>query len=302
MIRKKENTISTESSIVITRILLAMFMVIPMTLSAQKVKKVCGEYTYYAEGNESLNEAKTRALEAAKMQAIADEFGTVISQSTSQEESLDDGIEHSFFSQLNSSEVKGEWLENIGEPKYEISYTDNMLVVKCNICGNARKTTNSAIEFEATILRNHPELKDAEVHFHNNDDMFLHFQSPASGYVAVYLVDESHNAFCLLPYMNDVDGQQKVKGGKDYIFFSIDKAETEKNIVDEYTLTCSNAIERNKIYVIFSKKPFTKAVDHQVDKGLPKQLGYAEFSHWLGRQRAHDPEMGVKVMHVEIKK
>ena len=60
--------------------------------------------------------------------------------------------------------------------------------------------------------------------------------------------------------------------------------------------------ERNKIYVIFSKKPFTKAVDHKVSDALPKQLSYADFSHWLGRQRAHDPEMGVKVMHVEIKK
>lgn len=302
MKRKVENRLSRKGSVMITRILFVMLMLVPMTMSAQRVKKVCGEYTYYAEGHESLNEAKMKALEAAKMEAIAKEFGTVISQSTSQEESLDDGVEHSFFAQLNSTEVKGEWIEDIGEPQYKISYTDDMLIVKCSVCGNARETTNKAVEFEATILRNHPELKDAEVHFHSNDDMFLHFQSPASGYIAVYLIDESHNAFCLLPYMNDVDGQQLVKGGKEYIFFSIDRAETEKNIVDEYTLTCSNVIERNKVYVIFSKKPFTKAVDHQVSEGLPKQLGYAEFSHWLGRQRAHDPEMGVKVMHIEIKK
>ena len=289
-------------------ILLSVFVVacvallLPMTLSAQRVKKVCGEYTYYAEGCESLNDAKMRALEGAKMKAIGDEFGTVISQSTSQSESLDDGVEHSFFSQLNSTEVKGEWLEDLGEAKYEISFVDNMLVVKCEICGHARETSNKAVEFEATILRNHPELKDAETHFKHNDDMYLHFQSPTNGYVAVYLVDETPDAFCLLPYLNDGDGQQKVKGGKDYIFFSIDKAETEKNIVDEYTLNCSAPIERNKIYVIFSKKPFTKAVDHQVKEGLPKQLSYAEFSHWLGRQRAHDEEMGVKVMHVEIRK
>ncbi len=284
------------------RLVLLCILLCPMSVSAQRVKRVCGEYTYYAEGHESINEAKMKALEGAKMKAIADEFGTVISQSTSQSESLDDGEEHSFFSQLNSSEVKGEWLEDVTEPKYDISYTDNMLVVKCSICGHARETTNRAVEFEAVVLRNHPELKDAEVHFRAGDDMYLQFQSPSNGYVAIYLVDEAPMAYCLLPYSRDVDGQQEVRGGKDYIFFSIDKAQAEKDLVDEYTLTSSDAIERNKMYVIFSKKPFTKAVDHKISEALPKQLSYEDFSHWLGRQRAHDPEMGVKVMHIEIRK
>ena len=286
----------------LSRVLILCLLLCPLTMTAQRIKKVCGEYTYYAEGHESINEAKMKALEGAKMKAIANEFGTIIAQTTSQTESVDDGEEHSFFSQLNSSEVKGEWLEDVGEAKYDISFTDNMLIVKCRICGHARETTNRAIEFEATVLRNHPELKDANVHFKNGDDMFLHFQAPSNGYVAVYLVDETPTAYCLLPYMSDTDGQQIVKGGKEYIFFSIAQAAAEKELVDEYTLTCNGAIERNKIYVIFSKKPFTKAVDHKVGDALPKQLSYADFSHWLGRQRAHDPEMGVKVMHVEIKK
>ena len=256
MIRKFIETYSSVETWM-GRLLVLCLLFCPLTMIAQRVKKVCGEYTYYAEGNESINEAKMKALEAAKMKAIADEFGTVITQSTSQSESLDDGREHTFFSQLNSSEVKGEWLEDLGKPKYEISYTD---------------------------------------------DMFLYFQAPSNGYVAVYLVDEAPNAYCLLPYSGDTDGQQIIKGGKEYIFFSISKAVVEKELVDEYTLTCADIIERNKIYVIFSKKPFTKAVDHKVSDALPKQLGYAEFSHWLGRQRAHDPEMGVKVMHIEIKK
>lgn len=301
MIRKFIETYSSVETWM-GRLLVLCLLFCPLTMIAQRVKKVCGEYTYYAEGNESINEAKMKALEAAKMKAIADEFGTVITQSTSQSESLDDGREHTFFSQLNSSEVKGEWLEDLGEPKYEISYTDDMLIVKCNICGNARETTNKAAEFEAIILRNHPEMKDASVKFRDGDDMFLYFQAPSNGYVAVYLVDEAPNAYCLLPYSGDTDGQQIIKGGKEYIFFSISKAVVEKELVDEYTLTCADIIERNKIYVIFSKKPFTKAVDHKVSDALPKQLGYAEFSHWLGRQRAHDPEMGVKVMHIEIKK
>ena len=91
-------------------------------------------------------------------------------------------------------------------------------------------------------------------------------------------------------------------GSKEYTFFSVDKALSEKNIVDEYYLPTDKAIERDKIYVIFSRKPFTKAVDHQLREDIPRELSYKDFQHWLGRQRANDPEMGVKVIHIEITK
>lgn len=48
---------------------------------AQRIEKVHIEYTYHAPENISLEEAKRIALERAKIQAIADEFGTIVSQS-----------------------------------------------------------------------------------------------------------------------------------------------------------------------------------------------------------------------------
>ena len=51
------------------------------TLSfAQKVMKVRAEYTFYAPSNVTLDEAKHIALERAKVQIIAETFGTVVSQ------------------------------------------------------------------------------------------------------------------------------------------------------------------------------------------------------------------------------
>lgn len=284
------------------KIIILLLLFSPLGLSAQRIKKVCGEYTYYAEEHESKYEAKMKALEGAKMNALAKEFGTVISQSTTLSESSDDGEEHSFFSQYSESEVEGEWIEDVGEPEYKFSLSsDGEYIVTCRVCGQARKYTNKAAEFDAIVLRNHPEKKDAGVSFRNGEDMFLYFTAPSDGYVAVYLVDETPTAYCLLPYKGDTDGQQQVKGGKEYVFFSRDKAIVERDLVENYYLTCTNAIERNKMYVIFSKNPFTKAVDHGVMELLPRQLCYADFQHWLGRQRAHDPEMGVKSMRIEIR-
>lgn len=281
--------------------LLLAVMLFPLTLCAQRVQKVCGEFTYYAEGNQSANDAKHAALEAAKLQAIANEFGTVITQSNVQKETSTNGEESTYFSSLSASEVKGEWIEDIGEPTYEISFVQDMLVVKCKVCGRAREISNEAVDFTATILRNGTEAKFADVNFHNGDDMFLLFRSPSDGYVAAYLIDETPSAYCLLPYMNNARGQQAVKHNQEYVFFSPAKAPKGEQ-VDEYTLTCSNEIERNQVYVIFSPKPFTKALDSQVDDGLPRQLNYEDFSRWLSTCRKRDSKMGVKVMHIEIKK
>lgn len=283
------------------RLLLFIYLLFPLTLCAQRVQKVCGEYTYYAEGNQSPNDAKRAALEGAKLQAIANEFGTIISQSTTQSETAANGEERIYFAQLSDTEVKGEWIEDLEEPTYDISFVQDLLVVKCKVCGRARELSNEAPEFTATILRNGTEAKFADVNFRNGDDMFLLFQAPTNGYVAAYLIDETPTAYCLLPYMGNAEGQQPVKHNKQYVFFSPAYAQKGEQI-DEYTLTCSNDVERNQIYVIFSPQPFTKAQDSQVDNGMPRQLGYEEFKKWLSTRRKRDTKMGVKVMHIEIKK
>lgn len=280
-------------------LVICMWYVCPA--AAQKIKNVCGEFTYYAEGNETPNDARQKALDGARLKAIADEFGTIISQSTLQEETSLNGDENSFFSQLSSSEVKGEWIEDTSEPEYEISYLQDMLVVKCRICGKAREISNEWTDFKAMVLRNGTEEKFAGVEFRQNDDMYLRFKSPVDGYVAVYLIDDARNAFCLLPYMSNSNGQYPVSHGKDYVFFS-QKWAGKSETVDEFTMTCTKDIERNQIYVIFSPSPFVKASDTRVDEELPRQLTYEEFSAWLGKCRKRDPKMGVKVINIRIRK
>lgn len=281
------------------RLLLIVLFVISLPLCAQKVQRVCGEYTYYAEGNESPNQAKAKALEGAKLQAIAAEFGTVVSQSIVSKETSDNGRENSYFSQLSDSEVKGEWLEDEGEAEYRIEYVQDMLAVTCKVCGKARAITNEAIEFEATVLKNGTERRFADTRFRHGDDLFLYFRAPADGYVAVYLIDEAPTAYCLLPYMDNADGQQPVRHNEEYVFFSPRHSKTGGE-VDEFTLTCGGEREQNRLYVVFSPQPFTKAQDDQTDKRLPRQLAYEDFNRWLGKCRRHDPKMGVKVMHLEI--
>ena len=207
-----------------------------------------------------------------------------------------------FFS-LGSTEVKGEWIADEGEPEYtfDINKDDGTLIVTCRVCGKAREIVSALTEFVAKVLRNGTEEKFESDTFNNGDDMFLYFQSPADGYVAVYLVDETPTAYCLLPYRKDGDGQQPVRHGQKYVFFSPKHAGNDAAILDEYTLTCSRALEHNQIYVIFSTQPFTKALDSQEREAIPHQLDYEDFNRWLGNCRKKDTKMGVQVKEITIR-
>ena len=51
--------------------------------------------------------------------------------------------------------------------------------------------------------------------------MYLHFQSPVSGRLLVYLVDyTARQVYCLLPYSQQADMAQPIEQGREYLFFS----------------------------------------------------------------------------------
>ena len=64
-------------------VLFAIFISTFMMVYSQRTAKVSATYTYYAPETMSIEEAKRVALDRAKIQAIADEFGTIVTQSTS---------------------------------------------------------------------------------------------------------------------------------------------------------------------------------------------------------------------------
>ena len=71
--------------------------------------------------------------------------------------------------------------------------------------------------------------------------------------------------------------------------------------MDEYMLTCSNGIELNKLYIIFSPNIFTKAVDTLGDTSdMPRLLGYNEFHQWLSKCRTRDTQMTLITKDITI--
>lgn len=275
---------------------------LPMQMSALKEADVKGEYTFYGDGSHSRDECKRMALEGARLEALRAEFGTTVTQDIVQHDLVNDGGESTYFSALSSTEVKGEWIADTDEPKYSFSVdNEGNLVVKCTVRGRAREISNETVDFHTLALRNGNEERFADTSYKNGDELKLLLKAPVDGYAAVYLIGEDRKAYALLPYLNDPVGEVKLKRGKEYVFFDIEKADSSHGPVDVLIMTTDAPREYNRLYVVFSPNRFSRAVDTYTDEVTPRTLSFEEFNRWIAKCRKVDPKMGVKIINLEIK-
>lgn len=262
--------------------------------------EVSGEATYYDDGHHSRMECLKLAAEQARVNALAKEFGTLVTQDFVQNVRISNGKETNDLLALSATEVKGEWIADIGEPKYEYAYDEKQnLIVTCKIKGKARPISNESVSFETAVLKN-GMLRDRHesASFNDGDQMYLYFLGASDGYLMVFFEDESKTVYNLLPYPHDVKREVKLKKFQEYIFFSPEKGKGEFGQEEEMILTAPDNVEYNKMYVVYSPKAFSPPVMKTV--GLLPEIAASNFSKWLIKARHNDPEMGVKVINMAV--
>lgn len=270
----------------------------------QKEKTVQAEYTYHAPENISPVEAKRIALERAKIEAMSEAFNTIVQQTNTTRIESRDGKSNVNMISIGGSEVKGEWIETIGEPTYDIDYIDGMLVVTAKVKGKAREIVSANIDFKARVLCNGTEDKFETDQFKSGDDFYLSFNSPVAGYLAVYFVDADNKVYCMLPYGSQQDGSYPIRANRRYLFFSEkDAPQQERPIVVEYNMTCErSSVADNQVYIVFSPNKFTKATDYNAENQLMRELDYEEFHKWLVNCRTHDKDMNSRRVPITVSK
>lgn len=266
-----------------------MISLLPFATYAQKTETVTAAYTYYAPENISLEEAKHIAVNRAKVEAIANAFGTLITQNNATVISNKEGESLNRFFSLGGSEVKGEWIETIKEPVFDIRYEQGTLMVNVSLKGIIREAPKNSLSFSSTILRNGTSMKYESDDFRNGDDMYLRFSAPTDGYLVAYMYDETTGmAVCLLPYIADNSkGNVKIKGGEDYLFF---KKISLDDTADEYTLTVTNEKpEFETLYLVFATHPIYVVTDKvcKNDLGM-RYVPYKTLAKWLVDNRKND--------------
>lgn len=274
-------------------VLLFLFAYVVLSVYSQKVKDVSATYTYHASETISMEDAKRIAIERAKIQAIADEFGTIVSQTNSTVVSNQNGESDTQFFSLGGSDVKGEWIADNKDPELSISYVDNTLVITAKVWGKARETKHAEYDLLIQTLRNGMESES----FRNNDRFSVDFSSPVNGYFSIWLADDNiKQVYCLLPYDNANGEAREIQSRKKYTFLST--ADTKYPYQEETILTTERERDVNRLIFIFSTKKFTMPI---TDEGeYVPELTTKKFEKWLQNNRVKDENMYVIHRMIEI--
>jgi len=261
---------------------------------ALKTKTVTVEYVYYAPETMSLDKAKATALERAKAQAIENEFGSIILQNNITHTEIADGESYTEFSSIGGSELKGEWLETLKEPTYELMTDAGMIAIKVTVRGRIREVQDNKAPVLVKTFRNGVSAACESSDFVCGDSFYMSFSSSTDGYLAIYLVDEDNKVYCLLPYQSQSGGIYRTKANCKHLLFDKNSVnQLEADTVDELIMDTDKPRVKNHIYTIFSPNKFFKAVDNSTDASLPRSLSYDEFTKWLSDVRKKDVDLTV---------
>ncbi len=270
----------------------------PLLLLAAKPVKVSGEFRYIGTENQTIAECKRLALEAARLDAMAREFGTKITQDIIQQDIVSSSGENSLFDARSHTSVNGEWIADDGEPQYKVEMSsDGAPIVTCKVKGTARELTNESVDFYAQPLRN----GSADENFRSGDRLTLKFKTPVKGYVAVFLIDDKGTAYTLLPYLANTSGLFAVDKSTEYTLFDPNSPTKGPDEVDEIILMTDQPIERNVLQVLFSPKPFTRPNDSFNGDEAPRSLSQSDFNRWLTSCKSNDPRFSSRTYNLIIK-
>ncbi|MBP5771081.1 MAG: hypothetical protein J6W75_06935 [Bacteroidaceae bacterium] len=283
---------------------------------AQEVKTVEGEYIFHYGSDVSRRDARNYAFEQAKLNAIQNAFpGTITAESNTL--TIANGTEGSFskFMQTSESEVKGEWLGEVGEPEYtSLSYDEehDLDGIKCRVKGKVRELTWTKPQFTWTLMRNHIEAASATAEFVSGDDIYMDFTAPCNGFLVVCCMDgASGEVNCMVPHPDEPGGVYEVKGGKRYVFFS-ERHDNQDHMLPTQELQpiAESPMDYMQFFVIFSPQRFTRPAATsggfvEIDGHKYQQVPIISadvFNKWLLKQRIRDTQLQCEKKLISLRK
>lgn len=276
-------------------ILFIFLFSLPFIVAAQRTVTVCGEYDYAVPESQSFAEAKRVAIDRARNKAIADEFGTVVSQTTTTSMSSSEGTTKSSFNSYGGSEVRGLWLEDTKAPQVEVFYEREQMIIRASVCGKAREIKNAQVETQVKVFNGINE----NTIFQNNDRFSISFKSASKGYVAVFIRDDSNDIVnVMMPYDEGNGNGREVKSNKEYIFLST--KDPDYPYGEETILTTDKTIEYNTLIVVFSQKSFHVSLANKGE--FVPEVSVDKFQKWLHGLRVFDSTVQVEEIVLTIKK
>ena len=276
-------------------VLIVFWIFIGFTLQAQLITNACGEIDYVVPETQTLSEAKQTAVTQARLKAIADEFGTIVSQTNTTTMHNSNGKSENSFNSFSENEVRGIWISDTKEPEVSVMYRNDMMVIHAKVCGQVREQKRETVELQVKPLNKGIE----STLFKNNDRFSVSFKSAASGYVAIFIRDDNNDIVNVMMPYEDSDGDaREVKSNKEYIFLCTQ--DSEYPYTEETILTTSKSIENNTLIVVFSQKKFHISLSNKGE--FVPEVENVKFQKWIHGLRVYDTTVQVEEIVLTIKK
>jgi hypothetical protein len=264
------------------------------------------------EGNYSKAAMEQKAIQAAHIQALGQEFGYAIVQGINTQTKSISGqtvMTTDQMSAISNTMVKGEWVsDQAGFPKLRYTLRDKgneqEIWLICEVKGKAREIEQAEVVFETFVFNCQEPRKCNSGQFTNGDSMYLYFRTPTKGYLSVFMI-EGGMVYRLLPYAQ-MEGQYescvKVEADKEYLLFSPEHRQYFEGfpLVDEYELNTADDGQplANLVYVLFSSEPFAKPTLTEYE-GI-KTIDINDFQKWINRNKGLDKNFQVSTFGVTV--
>lgn len=275
------------------RLFLVLLVICTFNAHAQRIVTVSGEYRYVVPEEIPLNRAKQIAIDKARNEAIANEFGQIVSQSTNTVVHTSDQQSSVRSDSYASTDSRAIWLSDTKEPEVRVTYENDVMVITAIVCGKVRELKNAEVDLQMQVLSNGVETD----RFKNNEKVAVRFKSPVNGYASVFFRDDNAEMiYCMMPYENEDGTAREVKNNKEYIYLSTD--DPIYPYQEETILVTDKTVEFDTFILVFSRKDFSMPAS-EAGEFVP-ELSVEDFQRWLRRNRISDETMQTVERMIQI--
>ena len=256
--------------------------------------------------NITMEQLEQRCIEQARLKAIGDAFGLVLSETT-----VDNAQESAAgyvgsFAVLTKTNVQGEWLRDKSEPLLNWEPSGKTLKLTATVTGVIREFPKTGKSRVVIHLSNDRHMTNEVSQFKNGQDLFASFQTSSKGHLSVFYIDHStEEVYRLIPSAtgNDLNSIE-VQADKVYELFQTTSPFPENKSIPslELGLPAGKDIQMDELVFVYSPKDIRKPSLTYNAEAKMYVMGLGEFEQWKTSSAQSNPEAVIKSMAISIVK
>lgn len=264
-----------------------------------------GELSFANPNGLTPDEAKQWVIEQARIRALANAFGTRVQSETVMTTSESNGTLDEAFTEMNVSQVKGEWVQTLEVNGPSPFIQEDGIWWKVRIRGKARPVTEDRVELELALVGD-VEARVPVESLMDGDRIRCAFASPVDGHALLFYL-ESGLAYVLAE--DATSWSVEIQGQQSYSLFSpshewlgIEAGHVAKLEGYDYGFQAVNSTEvdlQGMLILAFSTEKFSPPMAK--DQTDIFTLSEEAFERWIRKKSASSDAFQIERLPIRIR-